>query len=196
MAIPLVSNQRKIDASGSDRFDPIFYRQLIGLLMYMVNTQPDITFAVKSLSHFMVDPRRVHWTAVKHILHYIRGTMEYGLVYEFRGSVQLAGFIDVDWAGCVQDQRSTSGCCFIIGSGVVSWLSRKQKSFTLSSTEAEYMVAIMAACEGMWLRKLHGCSSVSQRLQWFTVTFRVASDYLRIQCSMIRANTQTSGTTS
>ena len=102
----------------------------------------------------MLGPRRVHWTTAKNILRYIRGTVEYGLVYEFRGSVQLASFTDVDWAGCGQDQKSTSGCCFSIGSGVVSWFSRKQKSVALSSAEAEYMVASMAACEGMWLRKL------------------------------------------
>ena len=102
----------------------------------------------------MVDPRRVHWTAVKHVLHYIRGTMEYGLVYERSGSVQLAGFTDANWAGCVEDQKSASGCCFNIGSGVVSWFSRKQKSVALSSVEAKYMAACMASCEGMWLRKL------------------------------------------
>ena len=102
----------------------------------------------------MVDPRRVHWTTLKHILHYIRGTVEYGLVYERRGSVQLAGFTDADWAGCVEDRKSTLGYCFNIRSRVVSWFSRKHNSITLSSREAEYMVASMAACEGMWLRKL------------------------------------------
>ena len=80
--------------------------------------------------------------------------MEYGLVYEHRGSVQLAGFTDADWAGCVEDQNSTSGCSFSIGSGVVSWFTRKQKLVALSSTEAEYVAANMAACEGMWPRKL------------------------------------------
>ena len=94
--------------------------------------------------------------AAKHILRYIRGIVEYGLVYERRGSVQVAGFTDVDWAGCVEDKKSTSGCCFNIRSGVVSWFSRKQKSVALSSAEAEYMAANMAACEGMWPRKLLG----------------------------------------
>ena len=110
MAIPLVSNWRKIDASRSDGFDPTFYHQLIGSLMYLVNTRPDINFAINSLSQFMVGPQRVHWTAAKHILRYIIGTMEYGLVYECRRSVQLAGFTNVDWAGCVEDKKSTSGC--------------------------------------------------------------------------------------
>ena len=87
--------------------------------------------------------------AVKHILRYIKGTMEYGLVYERRGSVHLAGFTDVEWAGCVEDRKNTSGCCFSIGSGVVSWFSRKQKSVALSLAEAEYMASNMATCEDM-----------------------------------------------
>ena len=102
----------------------------------------------------MVDPQRVHWTTTKLLLHYIRGTVEYGLVYERRGSVQLAGFTNANWEGCVEDRKSTSGCCFSIGSGVVSWFNRKQNSVALSFAKAEYMVANMAACEGMWLRKL------------------------------------------
>ena len=76
------------------------------------------------------------------------------IVYERRGIVQLAGFTDVEWARCVEDRKSTSGCCFSIGSGVVSGFSRKQKSVALSSAEAEYMAASMATFEGMWLRKL------------------------------------------
>ena len=115
MAIPLVSNWWKIDASGSDGFDPTLYHQLIRSLMYLVNTQPNISFVVNSLSQLMVDPQRVHWTAVKHILRYIRGTVEYGLAYEHRGSVQLTSFTNADKAGCVEDRKSTLGCCFIIG---------------------------------------------------------------------------------
>ena len=98
----------------------------------------------------MVDPRRVHWMAAKNILRCTRGIVEYGLAYERRGSVRLIGFTNVDWVGCVEYQKSTLGSCFSIGSGVGSWFSRKHKSVALSSTEAEYM----AACEGMWLRKL------------------------------------------
>ena len=64
--------------------------------LYLVNTRPDINFAVNSLNQFMMDPGRVRWTAAKHILRYIRGTMEYGLVYERKSSVQLAKFTDAD----------------------------------------------------------------------------------------------------
>ena len=96
MSIPLVSNWRKIDALGSEGFDPTLYRQLIRSLMYLVNTQPYISFAVNSLSQFMLDPPRVHWTTAKHVLHYLIGTVEYRLVYERSGSVQLVGFINAD----------------------------------------------------------------------------------------------------
>ena len=76
MSTPLVTNWRKIDASSSEEFDPTFYRQLIGPLMYQVNTRQSISFAVNSLSQFMVDRRRVHWIVAKHVLRYIKGIVE------------------------------------------------------------------------------------------------------------------------
>ena len=150
MSTPLVTNWRKIDASDSKTVDPIVYRQLIESLMYLVNTRRDIRFVVNSLSQFMVDPRRVHWIVVKHVLRYLGGIMEYELLYERSGRVTLVGFTDVDWAGCAEDRKSTSGCCFSIGSSIISWFSRKQRSVASSSVKAEYM----AACEALWLRKL------------------------------------------
>jgi hypothetical protein len=124
MPTPLVTNWRKIDAPDSKTIDPIVYRQLIGSLMYLVNTQLDINFAVNSLSQFMVDPQRVHLIAAKHVFRYLRGTMEY-MLYERSGGVRLEGFTDVDWEGCAEDKKSTSGCCFSIGSSIISWFSRK-----------------------------------------------------------------------
>jgi hypothetical protein len=83
--------------------------------MYLVKTHPNISFVVNSLSQFMVDPQREHWIAMNHVLHYLRGTMEYGLLYERSGGVRLAGLTYVDWAGCIEDRKSTLGCCFNIG---------------------------------------------------------------------------------
>jgi hypothetical protein len=96
MSTLLVTNWRKIDASDSKTIDPIVYHQLIGSLMYMVNTRPDINFAVNYLSQFMVDPQRVHWTVASHVFRYLRGTVEYRLLYEHSGEVRLAGFTNVD----------------------------------------------------------------------------------------------------
>jgi hypothetical protein len=73
----------------------------------------------------MVDPQRVHWIAAKHVLRYLGGTVEYGLMYERSGGVTLVGFTDADWLGCAEDIKSNSGCCFSIGSGIISWFNRK-----------------------------------------------------------------------
>jgi hypothetical protein len=102
----------------------------------------------------MVEPRQVHWIAAKHVLRYLRGTMEYGLRYVRGDGVQLQGYTDSDWAGSAVDRKSTSGCCFSLGSTVISWFSRKQTSVALSSAEAEYMATSMASCKAIWLRKL------------------------------------------
>jgi hypothetical protein len=122
--------------------------------MYLVNTRPDICFAVNTLSQFMVEPRQEHWVAAKHVLRYLRGTMEYGLRYLGDGEVKLQGYSDSDWAGSATDRKSTSGCCFSLGSTMISWFNRKQTSVALSSAEAEYMAASTASCEAIWLHKL------------------------------------------
>ena len=87
----------------------------------------------------MVEPRRAHWVATKHVLRYLKGMIDYGLNYEKRDGIELTGHTDFDWARSVMDRKSTLGCCFILGSAVVSWFSRKQKSVALSSTKAKYM---------------------------------------------------------
>jgi hypothetical protein len=93
--------------------------------MYLVNTRANINFPVNYLSQFMVNPRRVHWIVAKHVFRYLRGTVEYRLLYECNGGVGLASFTDVDWVGCAEDKKSTSGCCFNIGSSIISWFNRK-----------------------------------------------------------------------
>jgi hypothetical protein len=92
MSTPMVTNWKKIDASKQEEVDPTLYRQLIGYLMYLVNTKPDICFAMNTLNQFMVEPRRAHWTAAKHILRYLHGTVEYGLRYAHRDGVKLIGY--------------------------------------------------------------------------------------------------------
>ena len=115
-----------------------------------MNTRLDIFFVVSTLSQYMCEPRQTHWVAAKHVLRYLRGTVGYGLRYTADSDMQLVGYTDSDWAGSVEDRKSTSGCCFSLGSVVISWFSRKQTSVALSSAEAEYIVAL----EAVWLRKL------------------------------------------
>eukprot|EP00253_Pinus_taeda_P014462 PITA_14462 len=154
MSTLMITYWKKLHASESKLVDPTLYRQLIGSLMYFVNTRPDICFVVNTMSQFMCEPRKVHWVAAKHILRYLQGTVDYGLDYTQGDGVRLAGYTDSDWAGCAFDRKSTLGCCFGLGSAVVSWFSRKQQSVALSSAEVEYMATSLANCEAIWLRKM------------------------------------------
>jgi hypothetical protein len=98
MDTPMNADIRKVKVLDSDPVDPSLYRQLIGSLMYLVNTQLDIFFVVNTLSQFQVEPRHEHWIAAKHVLRYIRGTINYGLRYTASNNIQLHGFTDSDWA--------------------------------------------------------------------------------------------------
>ena len=101
MSTPMIPNWKKLHASEGELVDPTLYRQLIGSLMYLVNSRPDLCFAMNTLSQFMVEPRRVHWVVAKHVLHYLPGTVKYVLDYSRSDGIKLIGFIDSDWAGTV-----------------------------------------------------------------------------------------------
>eukprot|EP00253_Pinus_taeda_P012905 PITA_12905 len=129
------------------------YRQFIGALMFLVNSRPDICFVVNTLNQYMVEPHHSHWIGAKNLLRYLRGTITHGLRYPV-GDVRLHGYSDADWAGNVVDRKSTSRCCLSLGSALIPWMSKNQKSVTLSTVDAEYIAASMASCEVVWLRKL------------------------------------------
>ena len=137
----------------SEPADPTYLRQIIGSLMYLVNTRPDICYATHALSQFMCAPKKIHLHAAKYILRYLKGTIGMGIKYD-KVNIELLGYCDCDWAGSSIERKSTSGYCFCLGSGMVSWSSRKQTSFALSSTEAEYIASSLGAREAVWLRKL------------------------------------------
>jgi hypothetical protein len=154
MSTPMVTNWKKLSASESDLVDVMRYHHLIGSLMYLVNTRPNIFFVVNTLSQYMVEPRSVQWIGEKHVFWYIAGSVDYGLEYVRSDGARLVGYPDSYWVGCSVERKSTSRCGFGLGSGVVLWFSRKQKSVALSSTEAEYMETSHTSCEAIWLRKL------------------------------------------
>jgi hypothetical protein len=154
MTTPMITNLKKLGASDLDLVDPTMYRQLIGSLMYLVNTKSDISFAVNTLSQFMVELRQVHWVVAKRVLKYLRGTVGFGLRYAKGDGVRLHGYSNSNWAGSVVDRKNTSSGCFNLGSIVVSWFSEKQTFVALGSVEAEYMAASLVSCEAIWLRKL------------------------------------------
>jgi hypothetical protein len=122
--------------------------------MYLMNTRPDIYFAVNTLSLFLVEPRRVHLVVAKHVMRYLKGTMDYGLSYDGDHDFTLNGYTDADWSGNIADRKRTSGCCFSLGSAMISWQSKKQANISLSTVEAEYIATCSASCKDIWLRKL------------------------------------------
>lgn len=107
LSTPMETNFQKLKevAASSDLVDPTKYRQLIGSLMYLVRTRPNICYAVSALSQFMCEPRQIHLVATKHIVRYFRGTVAYGLRYSSGVDLKLYGYTDSDWARCVADQR-------------------------------------------------------------------------------------------
>ena len=87
-------------------------------------------------------------------MRYLRGTIDYGIKYEVNQKINLEGYVDSDWVGSGIDRKRTSGCCFIMGSGVIFWFRRKQSYVALSTAGVEYVATCSASCEAVWLRKL------------------------------------------
>ena len=105
--------------------DATIYRKLVGSLMYLVNTRPDIFYVVNQLSQAKVKPTKIFWKVRKHALRYLRGTTKYGLWYRWMEGVKLQGFTDSDWADNPSNRKSTSGGIFSIGSTIFSWYGMK-----------------------------------------------------------------------
>jgi hypothetical protein len=122
--------------------------------MYSTNTRPYICFAVSTLSQFLVEPRDIHLVAAKHVMRYLKGTLDCALNYDGDHDFTLSGYIDSDWVGSIADRKNPSACCFSLGSTMISWKSRKQSNISLSAVEGEYIAACSTSCEAIWLRKL------------------------------------------
>ena len=170
VATPLEPGRHFTKMNDSDvAFDQQVYQQAIGCLTYAsVCTRPDISAAVGVLSQYMSKPSEDHWTGVKRILRYLKGTINFGLVFS-RGDDVLRGYSDADWAGDLDTRRSTSGYVFQIGGATVSWSSKRQATVAKSSTEAEYVALSFATQEAVWLRQLF--DSVGFGLSSATVIF-------------------------
>ena len=130
------------------------YRSLIGYLMYLTATRPDIMFSVSLLSRFMHCASEVHFQVAKRIIRYIKGTTNYGIKYSYCQNFKLHGYSDSDWAGSIDDMRSTIGFCFSFGSGIFSWSSKKQDVIAQSRAEAEYVAVNATVNQAIWIRKI------------------------------------------
>ncbi|CAJ2640747.1 unnamed protein product [Trifolium pratense] len=130
------------------------YRALVGKLLYLTSTRPDIAFPVQQLSQFLDAPTLAHFKAAQKVLRYLKGNPGTGLFFPRNSSLQLMGFSDADWGGCPDSRRSITGYCFFIGQSLICWKSKKQLTVSKSSSEAEYRALASATYELQWLSYL------------------------------------------
>ena len=142
-------------ADGEEPADEKMYQAAVGSLNYAaIATRPDLSTAVGKLAQFMKNPSSEHWTAMKRVLRYIKGSLHLGLRFTASKEFLIHGFSDSDWAGCAESRKSTSGHVFRVGNCTLSWSSKKQPVIALSSTEAEYVALCSTVQEAVWLRSL------------------------------------------
>ncbi|XP_017974611.1 PREDICTED: uncharacterized mitochondrial protein AtMg00810-like [Theobroma cacao] len=134
--------------------DPTSYRQLIGKLIYLTFSRPDICYAVQVLSQFMDKPRKEHLVAAHRILKYLKASLGQGILMKSKSTLKISRYADSDWAGCSDTRRSVIGFCIFIGDSLVSWKSKKQSVVARSSVEAEYRSMVSTCCEMIWIKSI------------------------------------------
>ncbi|XP_016163529.1 uncharacterized protein LOC107606076 [Arachis ipaensis] len=137
--------------SGTSLEDKIHYRQLVGRLLYLTNTRPNIAYAMGRLSKFIDCPTDVHMQAAQKVLRYLKGCPSVGLFFAADNDLKITGFSDADWATCADSRRSIIGHCFYLRRSLISWKSKKQSTIARSSSEAEYCALALATCQAQWL---------------------------------------------
>ncbi|XP_043814061.1 secreted RxLR effector protein 161-like [Manihot esculenta] len=147
-------NEKLQAEDGTEKADVTYFQRMVGGLNYLSHTRPDIAFSVSVLSRFMHSPTKHHLGAAKRVLRYVAGTVNFGIWYTTVSNFKLFGYTDSDWACSLDDRKSTSGYTFSLGSGAISWSSKKHDTIALSSSETEYIAATSAACQAVWLRRV------------------------------------------
>nr|KYP74877.1 Retrovirus-related Pol polyprotein from transposon TNT 1-94 [Cajanus cajan] len=151
---PLVPRTKLSRNDAGTKVDATLFKQVVGSLMYLTATRPDLMYGVSLISRFMANPTETHWSAAKRILRYLKGTTEFGILYKKEEDTTLVAYTDSDFAGDIDDRKSTSGFVFSLGTGAVSWSSKKQPIVTLSTTESEYIAAASCACQCIWIKRI------------------------------------------
>ncbi|XP_056173615.1 uncharacterized mitochondrial protein AtMg00810-like [Syzygium oleosum] len=136
------------------KVDSKLYKQIVGSLMYLTATRPDIMYSMSLINRYIENPTKMHLLVAKRILRYLQGTRDFGLFYNKGEKSNVLGFTDSDYAGDQDDRRSTSGYAFMFGTGAISWSSKKQPIVILSSTEAKFVAATTCASQAIWPRRI------------------------------------------
>lgn len=151
---PMVVNHKlQVDQEGTFT-DTGQYQRLVGKLIYLSHTRPDIAYAVSVVSQFMHQPQKQHMDAIMRILAYLKTTPSRGIVFRNNGNLDIKAYTDADWAGSPVDRKSTSGYFVLVGGNLVTWRSKKQKVVALSSAEAEFRGIAKGITEILWVQKL------------------------------------------
>jgi hypothetical protein len=203
---PIELHAKFSPSDGVPLADPTEYRELVGCLVYLTVTRPDISYAVHVISQFVCAPRSTHWAALLRILRYVRGTMFQCLHLSSSSALTLMAYADADWAGDPSDRKSTSGYCVFLGDSLISWKSKKQSVIARSTAEAEYRAMAHATSEVVWLRWLLSdmgvslssptplyCDNKSAIQIAHNTVFHECTKHIEIDCHFIRHHLQ-SGT--
>jgi len=154
LSLPMGSHVKLTKYEGRKLHSPDTYRRLVGKLIYLTITRPDISFAVQVLSQFMHEPTETHMAAAKHVLRYLNATPAQGILLSSCSSLSLSGYCDSDWGSCCDSRKSTTGFCVLLGASPISWKVKKQSVVARSSAEAEYRAMASTCCEIVWLLAL------------------------------------------
>ncbi|GJV21457.1 retrovirus-related pol polyprotein from transposon TNT 1-94 [Tanacetum coccineum] len=149
---PMVEKSKLDEDKEGKVVDPSHYHGMIGTLLYLTASRPDLQFAICMCARYQARPTEKHLNAVKRIFRYLKGTVHRGLWYPKDSSFALTAFADADHAGCQDTRRSTSGSIQLLGDRLVSWSSKRQKSAAISSTEAEYIALSGCCAQVLWMR--------------------------------------------
>lgn len=153
-SFPIEQNLKLITDEKDPKVDAGSYRRLIGRLLYLQATRPDIAYSVNTLSQFVSDPRQSHMDAVMRILRYLKATPGQGILLAKEGGTNLVAYSDSDWLGCPLSRRSRTGYIILLGGAPISWKTKKQSVVSRSSAEAEYRAMASTVNEVIWLRWL------------------------------------------
>jgi hypothetical protein len=150
---PIRTNGHLYLDTGGKSVDQKVYRSMIGSLLYLCASRPDIMLSVCMCARFQTNPKEVHLRAMKKIMRYLVYTPKFGLWYPKGSTFDLIGYSDADWTGCQIDRKSTSGTCQFLGRSLVSWASKKQNSVVVFTAEAEYIATGHYCAQLLWMRQ-------------------------------------------
>ena len=151
ISTPMATKLQLLSSVDDPFLDPTLYRSIVGSLQYLIMIHPDIAFEANTVCQFMDKPKMHHYQAVKRILRYINGIIDYGIRILANSPIDLYAFSDADWTGCPNTRRSTTGLCAFLGGNCLSWSAKQQPIVARSSTEVEYWAMASIAAELTWL---------------------------------------------